>query len=125
MLQKFPAQEFTATVKFTFKPRFEGEKAGLVILGRDYSYIAIRKAGNTLVVGQTVCSGADNGAGETMQAEKPVQGNTLYLRVTVSAGARCVFFYSEDGKQFLPLGQAFNAREGMWIGAKGRNVLPA
>jgi len=118
LLQKFPAGEFTATAKLTFKPRFEGEKAGLVILGRDYSYIAVRKAGNALVVGQTACNGADKGAGETMQAEKPVQGNTLYLRVTVSAGAKCVFSYSEDGKQFQPLGQTFTAREGMWIGAK-------
>ena len=118
LLQKFPAPGFTATARLKFSPRFDGEKAGLVILGRDYSYIAVRKAGDRLMVGQAVCNGADKGAGETMQVEKTVQGNTLYLRVMVSAGAKCTFFYSEDGKQFLPLGQTFTAREGMWIGAK-------
>ena len=38
--------------------------------------------------------------------------------VQVSAGAKCSFSYSEDGKQFAPAGDVFTALPGRWIGAK-------
>jgi hypothetical protein len=37
---------------------------------------------------------------------------TIHLRVTVADGAVCRFSYSLDGKNFLPIGNPFNAREG-------------
>ena len=41
LLQKFPAEEFTATAKVNLTPRFEGEKFGLVVMGLDYSYLGV------------------------------------------------------------------------------------
>ena len=45
LLQKFPSDKFTSTVKFSFKPdeRFVGERAGLLIMGMDYSLLSIVK----------------------------------------------------------------------------------
>ena len=37
LAQKFPAEEFSVTVKVSFKPKFENERFGLVILGTDYA----------------------------------------------------------------------------------------
>jgi hypothetical protein len=39
ILQKFPAEEFTATAKVKLEPRFEGERFALVVMGLDYSLI--------------------------------------------------------------------------------------
>jgi hypothetical protein len=38
--------------------------------------------------------------------------------VTVKEGGQCRFLYSLDGRKFLPLGEAFQAKQGVWIGAK-------
>lgn len=118
LLQKFPAPEFTATTMLKLTSKLDGEKAGLIILGRDYSYISVRKAGDKLILSQTVCKNADKEGQETSLGDKALKGTTVYLQVKVSANARCTFLYSEDGKQYLPFGEAFTAREGMWIGTK-------
>jgi hypothetical protein len=38
--------------------------------------------------------------------------------VKVSASAVCNFSYSTDGRNFSPVGEPFNARQGRWMGAK-------
>ena len=118
LLQKFPAPEFTATTKLTFTPRTEGERTGLVVMGADYAYISVKSVREGLVVSQTVCKDADKGAAEKESAAVPFKGNTIYLRVKVSADAACEFSYSADGKTFNPVGEPFKARQGRWIGAK-------
>ena len=37
LMQKFPAEEFTATTKLTFTAKQNGEQAGLIVMGWDYS----------------------------------------------------------------------------------------
>ena len=119
LLQKFPAPVFVATTKIWFGPRHEFEKAGLIILGKDYSYLGIKDSANHTIISQTLCSNADEGTPET---ELPNQFETdstlLYLRVTVSDNALCEFSYSLDGVAFSVVGKPFKAREGGWIGAK-------
>lgn len=120
LLQKLPADAFTATAKLRFDSRLEGEKVGLVLMGLDYSYLSLTNQGGKLQFSQSVCKDADKGSAETTtpavplaQAQQPV-----YLRVAVKPGARCQFSYSLDGQTFQPLGAEFQAREGKWIGAK-------
>jgi hypothetical protein len=48
----------------------------------------------------------------------PLPGSSVFLRVSVSAGAACRFAWSADGVRFTELGEPFIAREGKWIGAK-------
>jgi beta-xylosidase len=118
LLQKFPAPEFTATTKLTFTPRTDDEKAGLLVMGMDYAYLAVGKRPEGLFVSQVVCKDADKQSAEREGAGVPLKSNTIYLRVKVSAGAVCNFSYSADGKSFTPVGEPFTARQGRWIGAK-------
>src|SRR5688572_2072794 len=60
LMQKFPAEEFTATVKMSFKPnsKIENEKAGVVIMGQNYASLSVKssKRGNHIVY--SVCTNA-------------------------------------------------------------------
>ncbi|MDR3329409.1 MAG: glycoside hydrolase 43 family protein [Prevotellaceae bacterium] len=120
LLQKFPAPEFTATAELTFRPspRFAGEKAGLIAMGLDYAQLYLENTKDGITLSQSSCTNADKGAPEALNATLPLGQSKVYLRLKVSAGAQCTFFYSLDGKKYLPLGSAFAAKEGKWIGAK-------
>ncbi|MBT30270.1 MAG: glycoside hydrolase [Thalassobius sp.] len=118
LLQKFPAPEFTATAKITFNPRFEDEKAGLIIFGRDYSYISVKNDDDGLEISQTICENADKNGKEVNSDNLDIESNTFYLRVEVTIDAICRFSFSENGKRFKELGKPFKAREGGWVGAK-------
>ena len=119
LVQKLPAESFTATTKLSFVPKAEGEKAGLVMMGLDYAYLAATYQGGSLQLAQVTCQKADKGGTETASAPVTVpSGQPLYLRVAVRPGAKCQFSYSLDGQQFTPLGTEFPAREGKWVGAK-------
>ncbi|SHK88179.1 Beta-xylosidase [Hymenobacter psychrotolerans DSM 18569] len=120
LLQKLPAETFTATTKLTFQSRAGGEKLGLVMMGLDYAYISLTNVGGKLQLSQSVCRKADKGSPETTTAPVavPQPNQPIYLRVAVKPGAKCQFSYSSDGQQFQPLGTEFQAVEGKWIGAK-------
>jgi beta-xylosidase len=118
LMQKFPAPQFTATAKLTFDGRLSGEKCGLIIMGTDYAYLSLQNAGENLELVQSVCYNADKGGSEEEKARINSDKNTIYLRVKVSKEARCDFFYSTDGENYLPAGTTFKAKPGKWIGAK-------
>jgi beta-xylosidase len=118
LLQKFPAPEFTVTTRVTFTPRTDDEKTGLIVMGLDYAYVAVKKKSDGLTVSLTTCKDADRQTPEKESAPMAVNGNTFYLRVSVAKNAACNFSFSADGTKFLPLGETFTARPGKWIGAK-------
>ena len=118
LLQKLPAPEFTATVKLTFQALNDGDRAGLVIMGTDYSYLALTRRAGAMVVSRGICKNADRGSAEQQAGESVFKANTVYLRAHLSEGAAVTFSYSTDGKSFETLGETFPARQGKWIGAK-------
>jgi len=118
LLQKFPAEEFTATAKVKLTPRFEGEKFGLVVMGLDYSYISVTSKTGKLYVGQSNARDADKRLAEVDNVPVLLTSNDVYLRVKVTAGAMYAFSFSIDGKTFTNVGVQTKAREGRWIGAK-------
>jgi beta-xylosidase len=118
LLQKFPANEFTATAKMTFNARFDGESIGLVIMGLDYSMLKVKQQNGELFISQTTCKNADKKAVESENKSVKLAAKTFYLQVKVKEGGICSFFYSLDGKKFESLGEDFKSREGKWIGAK-------
>jgi beta-xylosidase len=118
LTQKFPAPEFTVTTKVTFSPSSNQDRAGLIVLGQDYAYIAVRKKAEGFEVYQATATDAAGGAAEKESAPLPLKEKTVYLRVKVSAGAVCNFSYSTDGSAFTPVADAFQAKPGRWIGAK-------
>lgn len=118
LLQKFPAEEFTASTKVTLNPRSDGEKFGFVVMGLDYAYAGVTFKDGMLNLAQVTDKDADKHTGENEHPPVPLKENTFYLRLRVVAGAVCSFSYSIDGKKFTNLGVPFKAREGRWIGAK-------
>jgi beta-xylosidase len=122
LLQKFPAPDFTATTKVDYKVEWgiwQGKKAGLLIMGNDYSYLSVSKDEKGFKVNQVICRGALNGNLEEVLAEERINQSAVYLRVHVSSpDARCSFSYSEDGINFKDIGQPFYAQPDKWIGAK-------
>ena len=120
LMQKFPAEEFMATVKMEFKPnnKLEGEKAGLAVMGLSYASIAIKhkKDGDYLVLGLN--KNAERGDEENEREIIKLNSPEIYLRVIVRPGALCSFAYSADGDNFQILGDAFIATPGRWVGAK-------
>ncbi len=118
LAQKFPANEFTATVKFDFTPNFDNEEFGFLIMGRSYSYLAVKNIGGELKLVQVTCDDADKGTSESIKVLSDLKSNQLYFRVTVDQSASSQFYYSYDNKNFIKAGENFKAREGGWIGAK-------
>ncbi len=118
LLQKFPADEFTATTKMTFNARFDDEQVGLLIMGLDYSYIRVKKTAGQLYVSQITCKDGDKKGIEKESDAMQLNTTTFYLQVKVTAGGICNFNYSEDGIHFKAIGSSFKSREGKWIGAK-------
>jgi len=118
LLQKFPAEEFTATAKVRIDSRSEGERFGLLIMGIDYVYLGVTNANGDLYISQATAKDADKGSAETQSTPIMLPAREIYLRATIKSGAICSFRYSLDGKNFTAFGNVFNAREGRWIGAK-------
>lgn len=131
LLQKTPADEFTATAKVKFAAKKEGQFGGLLMMGLDYSALVVKRVGDAFQLLQLTCGRADKGKAETAKvlAElKPTSKDKInydpaiymdiYLRLTVKPGAKLTFAYSKDGKKFETVGDEFQMREGKWIGAK-------
>ena len=120
LLQKFPSDKFTSTVKFSFKPdeRFVGERAGLLVMGMDYAMLSIEKTKDGFSISQDECIGADKGKTEVKNETISARQSDVFFRVNVGTEAMCSFSYSLDGKKFIKIGKPFKAREGKWIGTK-------
>jgi len=133
LLQKLPAPVFSATMRLTAVLQNEGDMAGLIMMGWDYSYIALRKTAAGYAVVQTICNDAEQQYTEKetgnsiLKNFKPevrynyqtkLERATIYLKVAVEVGARCTFYYSLDGNRFEKVGTSFRAKQGKWIGAK-------
>ncbi|MFD2584852.1 glycoside hydrolase 43 family protein [Pedobacter vanadiisoli] len=120
LMQKFPADEFMVTTKLLFKPnpKLENEKTGLVIMGRSYAQVSIKSKKDGLYLVYGLGQSADKGKAENEREIVRLKSGLVYFRVKVSAGAKCQFLYSEDGVNFINVGDEFQATAGQWIGAK-------
>ena len=131
LLQKFPAEEFTATTKLKVSAKDDGQMSGLIVMGWDYAYLGVEKSGEGFILKYVQCKDAEQKTPEktsvvgildkcrTFEAGLyPNYEIDIYLRVKVEAGGKCSFYYSTDGKRFHNVGDTFIARQGKWIGAK-------
>lgn len=131
LLQKFPAEAFTATTKVTMVSKEDGQEGGLIVMGWDYSALTVRREGDKFLLCQRTCKDAEQGGKETVRElssfapsarqtiiYSPTVSREIYLRVQVETGGKCSFAYSLDGEKFTACGEPFQARQGKWIGAK-------
>lgn len=118
LMQKFPAEEFMVTTKFSFHPRLDGERAGLIIHGADYAYLSVVKKAGGNYFSYSLCKEADKEKEATVQDGEKITNADIYLRVQVTKGAVCEFSYSTDGVTFKLIGEKLIAKPGRWVGAK-------
>ena len=130
LLQKTPADKFTATTKIRFTSKDQNQTGGLLMMGLVYSGLVVKRVGNDFQLLQISCKSADKGKPQTEQliaTLKPTavdqidyQPGThidIYMRMSVNDG-KMHFSYSLDGKKYTKCGTEFTMREGKWIGAK-------
>lgn len=126
LLQKIAAPEPIYTAHVRFRGSYDGDRAGLVIMGMDYATLGLECRDGKVFLLQSVNLGADRGGAEVILEEEELSVEELWLRCKVdqqwntdgSPRMVCRFFYSLNGERFEPLGQPFVAKEGRWIGAK-------
>ncbi len=130
LLQKTPADNFTATTKLKFISKAENQYGGIIMMGLDYSALVVKRVGDKFQLQQITCLKADKGSKETVKVlatlDKTSQDENdyqfaiheeIYLRMVVNNG-KVRFAYSNNGKKFTFVGDEFTMREGKWIGAK-------
>ena len=130
LLQKTPADEFTATAKLRMTSKAEQQFGGLIVMGRDYSALVVRRVRQEFQLVQMTCMGADKGKAQTEQVlatlrptevdqieYHPGIHEDIYLRLSVK-NSKVRFAYSQNGRRFTDCGEEFKMREGVWIGAK-------
>lgn len=143
LLQKTPADNFTATTKIRMTAKEDNQYGGLIMMGLDYSALVVKRVGKEFLLQRITCKKADKGKPETIEtlatlkptAEdkvdyQPAIHCDIYLRLSVSYlggtnadgtnkhEAIVQFAYSRDGKKFQSAGEPFTMRQGKWIGAK-------
>lgn len=131
LLQKINAPTYTATAKLRFHPSYEGDRAGLIVMGHDYATLGLRLDGGKVVVEQGISKRAmKKGTPEQTLASASFADSAapvdVWLRCRIEKGTNddgtprmtCRFAYSADGKRFRELGEPFTAEAGHWIGAK-------
>ena len=130
LLQKTPADVFTATTKIRLAAKAEKQYGGIVVMGRGYSSLVVERVGDMFQLQQRTCPKADTGGKEAvtvLETFKPTAKDKLdyhpalymdiYLRITVDGG-KATFAYSLNGKTYKAAGEQFTMREGKWVGAK-------
>lgn len=117
LLQKFPAETFSATTRINLHQKQEGDRAGLIVMGEDYAYLTIEYHEGKHVVTFNSCTNARTEK-EVQSDMQEVTSSDIYMNVKVVSGGKCQFSFSQDGKKFKDIGTPFKARAGMWIGAK-------
>ena len=130
LLQKLPAPCFVATAHVRMASKADGQWGGLLMMGRDYSALVIRREGDNFILQHRTALSADEGKADTASnivRLAPSASDTiryapaiyldLYLQATVTDGM-CSFAYSQDGRTYVPAGSNFTMKPGKWIGAK-------
>ena len=122
LLQKFPAEAFHVTTLLDATGLAEGESAGLLVFGNDYTWLGLKRIDGVATLTLADGTGALLGLPRRETAIALPAGaadSPIRLRVTVRAGGLCRFGFSVDGVQFAPADTAdFQATAGRWIGAK-------
>ena len=130
LLQKTPADRFTATAKLCLTAKNEQQLGGIIMMGLNFSALVVKRVGKEFQLLQLTCKDADKANQPTsklLATLKPTSADTngyqeaihevIYMRMKVYDG-KLQFAYSTDGKHYTSVGDVFTMREGKWIGAK-------
>lgn len=109
LLQKFPAREFSVETSLDLSGGKPGDEAGLIVMGRAHAALGLRRT----EFGAQIIFRND---GERVVAES--NSPLLKIRVAVADGGLCEFSFVDSAGSWRALPEKFQARQGVWIGAK-------
>ncbi len=131
LLQKIAAPDATYTAKLRFSPSYEGDRAGITVMGYDYARLGVLLRDGRVVVEQCRAEQAmKRHTEEQIVAEREIAASAepvdVWLRCRVcrkwnddgTPRMECRFAYSLDGRRYHDFGEMFIATAGWWIGAK-------
>ena len=118
LLQKIAAP--TPMMETSLEANFDkvGERAGLIVMGNPYTYIALVKTENALALQVFTGKNDKFAVVPELQASVSVAQTKVWLRGYIEQDERCRFMYSLDGENFKSLGETYPVAKGTWIGAK-------
>ena len=119
LLQKFPADEFTATTKINFTPSVKpvGEKIGFTTMATSYANIAVKTKKDGQYIVFTTCENAEQGAREVEKEIVKLNQKEVFFRLQFFRDTSYKFSYSLNGIHFIEAG-GMKAVPGKWIGIK-------
>ncbi len=117
---KVTAPDCTYTTKIDFREAYEGDRGGLVMMGKDYALVGVEFRDGKLTLVQADCVQADKGKPEQVNATVPFTGGPVWLRCRIAwkmddknvPQMHGQFSYSLNGKKFTDIGRPFVGREG-------------
>jgi beta-xylosidase len=121
LLQKFPGPVFEAETYMNFDNLQYGDRAGIIISGLEYHYLAVSKDEGEYNIALVEGYNGEKDKEERILETKKLslsQGKNIGFRVSVGEGGKCQFAYSENCSDYVNIGNEFNASKGRWIGSK-------
>lgn len=119
MCQKITAPTQTITAKVRFTAGTDGDRAGMIVHGKDYATLSMIRRDGKIYLSQSICTNADKGASEKFVEEKELgHKDWLWLRIEIAEGGKCRFYHSIDNQRWEPFWEEFTAKAGVCTGAK-------
>jgi beta-xylosidase len=119
LLQKFMAPTFTATSVLHENFSQIGDRAGMTIMGNQYSSLVLEKTetGNQLIL-YTAKRENRRWLAPEQKFKLPLPVKKVYLQTTLLDEQTCSYAYSTNGTEYIPIPGTFKVEKGLWIGAK-------
>lgn len=121
LIQKWPAPEFQITTCFHLENMKEGDAAGMVSLGGQYTALMVQKENGILRLQQRTGNWTKDD--EVRENLDQVTANTVSIRMKVEKSQYVSFEISYDGEHFTPAGKVVEATPGRWVGVKAGLVV--
>lgn len=118
LLQKLSAPSFMATTYVETDFTDPEERAGAIVMGNAYTYIALIRGEDENRI--AVVRGRNDKFAVTPEEQASIKTKSghAWFRIYIHGNEECSFFYSTDGVNFLQLGGRYPIAKGTWIGAK-------
>ncbi len=117
LLQKLPAPHFTIEAQVEYQLTNDGDTAGLLISGMEYTYLAVENKNGTVKLILKKGFEEDNIRKEKELVSLDIAGSTVFLKAEITDGV-AKLKYSQDGNLFTEVGEGTRLVAGKWIGAK-------
>ena len=110
LVQLAMGKECSATIKMDASQMSEGQRAGATLFGKNYGWIGLVKENGTLKIRANIKGKYFNGP--------DFQGDTIYLKLAISAPSNPRFYFSIDGSTFQRLGDDYSVGRDWFEGIK-------